>query len=418
MIFSAFERMVAMRYLRAKRQEGFISVISWFSLIGIALGVATLIVVMSVMNGFRQELFQRVIGLNGHMNVYAMQGPLDDYEPLIVRVQKAGDVLTVVPTVEAQALISHNGAASGAYVRGMSGEAIRNRPTIASHIIEGTLDTFDSNTIAIGVRMAQRLNVRVGDSLILISPISKTTVFGAAPRLRGYTIGAIFDVGMFEYDNNFIFMPLSTAQIFFGTGKAVTSLEVFVKDPQNMRKVHSDVLASIGLTQQQPLRLIDWQQSNSSFFTALQVERNVMFLILTLIILVAAFNIISSLIMLVKDKGRNIAILRTMGATRGMIMRIFFLNGSFIGIVGTSTGLALGLFLAKNIETIRQIVQKLTKTDPFAPDVYFLTHMPSVVDWSDVAQVVVMALVLSFLATVYPSWRAAKLDPVEALRYE
>ena len=418
MIFSAFERMVAMRYLRAKRQEGFISVISWFSLIGIALGVATLIVVMSVMNGFRQELFQRVIGLNGHMNVYAMQGPLDAYDSLAIRVQKVDDVLTVVPTVEAQALISHNGAASGAYVRGMPAEAIRARPTIASHIISGSLDDFDSNTIAIGVRMAQRLNVRVGDALTLISPISKTTVFGSAPRLRGYTIGAIFDVGMFEYDNNFIFMPLPTAQIFFGTGAAVTSLEIFVKDPQNMRKVHSDVMASIGLTQQQPLRLIDWQQSNSSFFTALQVERNVMFLILTLIILVAAFNIISSLIMLVKDKGRNIAIMRTMGATRGMIMRIFFLNGSFIGIVGTSSGLALGLFLAKNIETLRQIVQKLTQTDPFAADVYFLTHMPSVVDWSDVIQVVVMSLALSFLATVYPSWRAAKLDPVEALRYE
>ncbi len=418
MIFSPFERLVAMRYLRARRQEGFISVISWFSLIGIALGVATLIVVMSVMNGFRQELFQRVIGLNGHMNLYAMQGPLDTYQPLIDRIAKVPDVLALAPTVEAQALITHEGAASGAYVRGMSAEAIRNRPTIANHIAQGSLNDFGDNAIAIGVRMAQRLDLRTGDTLTLISPVSKSTIFGAAPRLRGYKIAAIFDVGMFEYDNNFIFMPLEAAQIFFSTGSGVSALELFVRDPQNLRKVRSDIVAAIGPEQQQPIRLVDWQQNNSSFFTALQVERNVMFLILTMIILVAAFNIISSLIMLVKDKGRDIAILRTMGATRGMIMRIFFLNGSFIGVVGTSSGLALGLFIARHIEGLRQLVQAITHTDPFAADVYFLTHMPSVVDWVDVTRIVVMALALSFLATLYPSWRAAKLDPVEALRYE
>ena len=418
MIFSPFERLVAMRYLRARRQEGFISVISWFSLIGIALGVATLIVVMSVMNGFRQELFQRVIGLNGHMNLYAMQGPLDTYQPLIDRIAKVPDVLALAPTVEAQALITHEGAASGAYVRGMSAEAIRARPTIANHIAQGSLNDFGDNNIAIGVRMAQRLDLRTGDTLTLISPVSKSTIFGAAPRLRGYKIAAIFDVGMFEYDNNFIFMPLEAAQIFFSTGIGVSALELFVRDPQNLRKVRSDIVAAIGPEQQQPIRLVDWQQNNSSFFTALQVERNVMFLILTMIILVAAFNIISSLIMLVKDKGRDIAILRTMGATRGMIMRIFFLNGSFIGVVGTSSGLALGLFIARHIEGLRQLVQAITHTDPFAADVYFLTHMPSVVDWVDVTRIVVMALALSFLATLYPSWRAAKLDPVEALRYE
>ncbi len=418
MIFSSFEIFVAMRYLRAKRQEGFISVISWFSLIGIALGVATLIVVMSVMNGFRQELFQRVIGLNGHMNLYAMQGPIDDHKSLLDRIGKVQGVTAIAPTIEAQALITHDGAASGAYVRGLPPEAIRSRPTIANHISSGSLDSFGGNTIAIGIRMAQRLDLRVGDTLTLISPVSKTTVFGAAPRLRGYKIGAIFDVGMFEYDNNFVFMPLETAQIFFSTGAGVTALEMFVTDPQNMRAVRNDVIAAIGTTQQQPVRLLDWQQSNASFFTALQVERNVMFLILTMIILVAAFNIISSLIMLVKDKGRDIAILRTMGASRGMVMRIFFLNGSFIGIVGTSTGLALGLFIAHHIEGLRKLVQSLTHTDPFAPEVYFLTHMPSVVDINDVVRIVLMALALSFLATLYPAWRAAKLDPVEALRYE
>ena len=415
MIFSAFERLVAMRYLRARRQEGFISVIGWFSLIGIALGVATLIVVMSVMNGFREELFSRVLGLNGHMNLYAMQGQLTDYEPLMDRIRKVHDVVAVSPTIEAQALETKDGAASGVYVRGVLPEAMRQRATIASHIKQGSLDDFQDDQIAIGVRMAQRLDVHVGDSITLISPVSKSTVFGAAPRMRGYKVAAVFDVGMFEYDNNFIFMPLAAAQTFFRTGDGVSSLEIFVKEPYHLQRVRSDIVEAINVP---AYRLLDWQQNNSSFFTALQVERNVMFLILTMIILVAAFNIISSLIMLVKDKGHDIAILRTMGATRGMIMRIFFLNGASIGIIGTFFGFILGIFIASHIEGLRQIVQYLTKTDPFAPEVYFLTRMPSVIDPKEVLQVVLMALGLSFLATLYPSWRAAKLDPVEALRYE
>jgi lipoprotein-releasing system permease protein len=418
MLFTPFESLVAFRYLRARRQEGFISVISWFSLIGIALGVATLIVVMSVMNGFRQELFQRVIGLNGHMNLYALQGTLEDYQPLLDKIKTVPGVTGAAPTVEAQALITRDGSASGVFVRGLSAEAIRNRPTLSAHIISGSLDDYGDNNIAIGVRMAQRLGVQVGDTLTLISPVSKNTVFGAVPRLRGYKIAAIFDVGMFEYDNNFVFMPLEAAQIFFSTGTAVSALELFVKDPQHLQNVRLDITAAVGTITKQPIRLVDWQQNNSSFFTALQVERNVMFLILTMIILVAAFNIISSLIMLVKDKGSDIAILRTMGATRGMIMRIFFLNGAFIGLVGTSSGLILGLFIARHIEGLRQIVQAITHTDPFAADVYFLTHMPSVVDGHDVFHIVLMSLTLSFLATLYPAWRAAKLDPVEALRYE
>ena len=419
MLFSPFERFVAMRYLRSRRQEGFISVITWFSLIGIGLGVATLIVVMSVMNGFRQELFERVIGLNGHMNLYAEQGALYDYQPLLDALQKDPNIASVTPTVEAQALISHEGSASGAYVRGIPVSAIQSRPTIASHIVYGNLGDYGDTNIAIGIRMAQRLDLHVGDSLTLISPVSKTTVFGAAPRMRAYKIAAIFDVGMFEYDNNFVFMPLEAAQIFFQTGSGVSSLEIFVKNPQDLKNMRIAVASAAGTALPgQLIRLLDWQQSNSSFVTALAVERNVMFLILTMIILVAAFNIISSLIMLVKDKGRDIAILRTMGATRGMIMRIFFLNGSFTGIVGTSFGVALGLFVAHHIEGLRKIVQFLTHTDPFAADVYFLTRMPSVVDPSDVIHIVLMALGLSFLATLYPAWRAAKLDPVEALRYE
>lgn len=414
MLFSPFERMVAMRYLRARRQEGFISVIGWFSLIGIALGVATLIVVMSVMNGFRQELFQRVMGLNGHMNVYAMQGAIMDYQSMLDRIRQIQEVVDVAPTIEAQALVTKDGGASGVYVRGMEQDALMRRPSIAGHIEAGSLKDFKEDGIAIGVRMAQRLNVQVGDTITLISPVSKNTVFGAAPRLRGYKIVAVFDVGMFEYDNNFVYMPIEAAQVFFKMGQNISALEILVKDPQHLRQARSDIVAAIGAG----YRLLDWQQNNSSFVTALQVERNVMFLILTMIILVAAFNIISSLIMLVKDKGRDIAILRTMGATRGMIMRIFFLNGASIGIIGTASGFVLGLFVAHHIEQLRKIVQAITQTDPFSPEVYFLTRMPSVVDSGDVTQVVLMALGLSFLATLYPAWRAARLDPVEALRYE
>jgi lipoprotein-releasing system permease protein len=415
MIFSPFERMVGFRYLRARRQEGFISVISWFSLIGIGLGVATLIIVMGVMNGFREELFSRVLGLNGHLNIYASYGVLENYQPILDKVSGTRNVLEVSPTVEGQALITKNGAASGAFVRGVLPELFRNRKTVSNHIVDGSLENFSDDKIAIGIRMAQRLGLHVGDSLTLISPSSNSTVFGSAPRMRAYSIAAVFDVGMYEYDNNFVFMPLAEAQIFFRTGAAISSLELFVADPQDLGSIKADL---ISVLRGDPVRLMDWQQTNSSFFTALQVERNVMFLILTLIIVVAAFNIISGLIMLVKDKGKDIAILRTMGATRGMVMRIFFLGGASVGVLGTLFGLGLGLLIATNIENVRQIVQAVTGTEVFSPEVYFLTHMPCKIDWHEVVSVVLMALSLSFLATLYPSWRAAKLDPVEALRYE
>ncbi len=416
MIFSPFERLMAMRYLRSKRQEGFISVITWFSLIGIALGVATLITVMSVMNGFRQELFQRVLGLNGHLNVYSTQGaPITNYQDMLERIRAVKDVLAAAPTIEGQALVTKNGAASGVFVRGVPPDSIANRTGIAQHIVEGALKDFHDDGIAIGTRMATRLNLGIGDTLTLISPVSKTTIFGSAPRLRGYKIAAVFDVGMYEFDNSFVFMPLAAAQTFFATGSGVTALEIFARDPQNLKDIRADIVSAIG---QPGYRLLDWQQNNGSLFTALQVERNVMFLILAMMIVIAAFNIISSLIMLVKDKGRDIAILRTMGATRGMVMRIFFLNGASIGVIGTIAGFFLGLFVAGHIEELRQIVQKLTQTDPFSPEIYFLTRMPSVIDPADVAHVVLMSLGLSLLATIYPSWRAARLDPVEALRYE
>jgi lipoprotein-releasing system permease protein len=415
MIFSAFERMVAMRYLRARRQEGFISVIAWFSLLGIGLGVATLIIVMAVMNGFRAELLGRVLGLNGHLNVYSSQpGPLVNFDALADTVRKVPGVVNVTPTVEGQALVTVRGMASGAVVRGVRPEDFRVRPTLSRHILRGTADAFGEDNVAIGIRMAQRLGLSVGDQLTLIAPQGNATAFGTVPRMRAYTIGAIFDVGMYEYDNSFIFMALEQAQLFFRTGDAVTSLEVFVADPVQIRAQRDALQPAVAGRG----RIVDWQQSNASFFTALQVERNVMFLILSLIIMVAAFNIISSLIMLVKDKGRDIAILRTMGATRGMIMRIFFLSGASVGVMGTLGGLLLGVVFCQNIESIRQFIQMLSGTELFSPEIYFLSQLPAKIDWGEVVQVTAMALGLSLAATVYPSWRAARLDPVEALRYE
>lgn len=417
MIFSAVERMIALRYLRARRQEGFISVIAGFSLLGIALGVATLIVVMAVMNGFRAELVGRVLGLNGHLNVFAARGgPLPEYDGLAARLRQVPGVVAVAPIVEGQGLVAVSGRPpSGAVVRGMMPQDFRTRPALAAGIRAGSPDALaEEDTVAIGVRMAERLNLKPGDSLTLISPQGNATAFGTIPRSKTYRVGAVFDVGMFEYDNSFVFMPLEQAQAFFRLPAMASSLEVMVNDPSDttaVRDALTEAAAGRG-------RVADWQQSNTGFLQALQVERNVMFLILTLIILVAAFNIISSLIMLVKDKGRDIAILRTMGASRGMVMRVFFLSGAAVGIVGTLLGLVLGVAFATNIESIRQVVQAVTGVQVFSPEIYFLTRLPARIEWLQVGQVVVMALALSFAATLYPSWRAARLDPVEALRYE
>lgn len=413
-MFTYFERLVAWRYLRAKRSEGFISLITWFSLLGIALGVATLIIVMSVMNGFRAELLGRVLGLNGHASVLAAEGPIFDYEALAAKARMATGVTEAAPLVEAQALVTTDGNASGAMVRGIPADVFRNRALIRDHIALGDLNNFTDGSIAIGKRMAERLHVEAGQSLTLISPRSAQTAFGMMPRAKSYTVAVIFDIGMYEYDNGFIFMTLPDAQAFFRLPNAVTSIELMVSDPTQIEKYILPIAEAVG----PQWRVFDWQQSNSSFFTALQVERNVMFLILSLIIMVAAFNIISSLIMLVKDKTGDIAILRTMGAPRGSIMRIFFMAGAAVGVTGTLAGLGLGLLVAHNIEGIRQFIQFMVGKDLFNAEIYFLTRLPSKVDMHEVIQVVVMSLSISFAATLYPAWRAAKLDPVEALRYE
>ena len=404
-----------MRYLRARRREGFISVIAWFSLLGIALGVATLIIVMAVMNGFRQELLSRILGLNGHLSVYGQTNRLTDYDGMADQIRKIPGVVGVSPLIEGQVMTTAKGIARGAVVRGVRPADIKVRKIIRDNIISGSLDDFKGkDAILIGGRLAGRLGVNVGDRVNLISPKGNVTAFGTVPRMRAYRIVATFQIGMYEYDSGFVFMPLEAAQVYFQLPNAVSNLEVFVENPDKAMSLSGAITEATGRTG----RIHDWQQANASFFNAIQVERNVMFLILTLIILVAAFNIISSLIMLVKDKGRDIAILRTMGATRGMIMRIFFLSGASIGIIGTLAGFGLGLWFSLNIETIRQWIQGLTGTDLFAAEIYFLSQLPAVVDPSEVTAVLLMGLGLSFLATLYPSWRAARIDPAEALRYE
>ncbi|MAM67644.1 MAG: lipoprotein-releasing system transmembrane subunit LolC [Rhodospirillaceae bacterium] len=416
MIFSPFERMVALRYLRARREEGFVSVIAGFSLAGIALGVATLIIVMSVMNGFRAELLQRILGLNGHVGVYELTNqPLRDFDELAAKIKVMAGVKRVIPTVEGQVLVSANNVAAGAIVRGARVKDIKAREIISGNIRAGSLDEFEGkNSVLVGTRFSQKFGVRPGDMIRLVSPQSNSTAFGSVPRSKRYRVAAIFEVGMFEYDSSFVFMPLEAAQIYFRSKNAVTNIEVFLDDPDRVEYIRTEILRAAG----KALRIVDWQQANASFFNAIKVERNVMFLILTLIILVAAFNIISGMIMMVKDKGRDIAILRTMGATRGMVMRVFLLAGASVGIIGTLIGFGLGVAFAGNIETIRQWLQSLTGTELFAAEIYFLSQLPSVVEPGDVLSVVGMSLGLSFLAVLYPAWRAARLDPVEALRYE
>ncbi|MFQ5764555.1 MAG: lipoprotein-releasing ABC transporter permease subunit [Rhodospirillales bacterium] len=404
-----------MRYLRARRQEGFISVIAWFSLLGIALGVATLIIVMSVMNGFRQELLTRILGINGHLSVYGQTNQIRDFDPIAERLRAVEGVVTVAPLIEGQVMATARGVAQGAVVRGMRPQDLAARKIVADNIEAGSFTDFEGpDAVIVGARMAGKLGLGIGDRITLISPKGETTAFGTVPRMRAYKVVATFRIGMYEYDSNFVFMPLKAAQVYFKMPGAVTNLEVFTDHPDHAPAVGARIHEAL----KGAARIHDWQRVNASFFNAIQVERNVMFLILTLIIVVAAFNIISSLIMLVKDKGRDIAILRTMGATRGTIMRIFFIAGASVGTIGTLAGFGLGLAFADNIETIRQWIQGLTGSELFAAEIYFLSQLPAVVDPAEVVAVVLMGLGLSFLATLYPSWRAARLDPAEALRYE
>ena len=413
--FSRFEWLVALRYLRARRREGFISVIAGFSFVGILLGVATLIIVMAVMNGFRTELLDRILGLNGHMVLQSMSPAITDYDEKAAKIAAVPGVTHVTPYVDGQVLISSPYTSTGAYVRGVRGDDLAASEVIADGIIAGSLDDYSGGKgIALGNRLAGQLGVRIGDTVTLLSPRGASTPFGTAPRVKAYPVTAIFEIGMSEYDSGVAFIPLAEAQAFFNKGDGVSALEVMVERPDLVNQMIVPVSQAAGPC----CRVLTWQQTNQSFFNALQVERNVMFLILTLILLVAALNIVSGLIMLGKDKGRDIAVLRTIGASRGSVLRIFFIAGASIGVTGTLAGFLLGTVFCANIETLRQFLSRLSGTELFSPEVYFLSQMPAEMEPTEVAFVVLLALFLSFAATIYPAWRAASLDPVEALRYE
>jgi lipoprotein-releasing system permease protein len=419
MLFSAFERMVAWRYLRARRAEGFISLITAFSLSGIALGVAALIVVTSVMNGVKGEMLKHFIGWSGHVTVYGMTGAIDGYDPLIARIKTEPGVTSAIPAVEGQVMASANGRALGAQVMALRYSDLMNKPDLVHKITSGSLEGLKSGDgIVLGQRLAENLGVHVGDSVTLISPDGRQTIAGLMPRLKAYPVVATFKLGMNAFDSGMILMPFGEAQVYFkladGGTDRTSDIVINVKKPDDARHIAQQLDAMLG----QGYRIYDWQQSNQSVFEALTIQRNVMFIILTLIIIVAAFNIISSLIMLVKDKGRDVAILRTMGATRGSVMRIFFACGSLIGIAGTAIGVAVGLVLAVNVDTIRQWIEHVSGGKILAEQLYFLSTLPAEIDPAEVLWVIAMSLALSFLATIYPARRAAMLDPADALRYE
>lgn len=414
--FSGFERMVAWRYLRARRKEAFISVIAGFSFIGIMLGVATLIIVMAVMNGFRTELVSRILGINGHMVVQAVDQPLSDYAGLAERFAAVPGVTMALPLVEGQTLASgREGAGTGALVRGIRPDDLTKLSVVSSNIRSGDLVGFATGEgVLIGSRMAAQLGLSAGDTITLVSPEGDVTPLGVNPRVKSYPVSAIFEIGMSEYDASIIYMPLEESQIYFNVEGIVQSIELFISNPDAVDELRPLIEEAAG----RQIFLTDWRQRNQTFFSALQVERNVMFMILTLIVLVAALNIISGLIMLVKDKASDIAILRTMGATSGAIMRIFFMTGAAIGTAGTLAGVVLGVIVCLNIESIRQFFSWVSGTMIFDPELYFLSQLPADMNASETVSVIIMALSLSFMATIFPAWRASRLDPVQALRYE
>jgi lipoprotein-releasing system permease protein len=440
--FSRFEFLVAGRYLRARRKDAFISVIAALTLAGIAIGVATLIVVMSVMNGFREELLGKILGLNGHFTAFPIEQRFTDYKDVVTELETVEGVRYAVAFVEGQALASGQTESTGVTVRGMDLADIKKLNLLYTGNMLGGWEGWDeSDGVAIGSRLANKLGVTVGDPVTLVNPNGTLTPFGSTPQIRSYPVNVVFDLGMVEFDSFYLFMPLEPAQTYFklfddrlkpgvappdimATDEEIdaayervpqaTAVELFIDDPDDIGVMRNRIQSAT----ERPLVLTDWQQRNETFFSALQVERVVMFVILSMIILVAAFNIISSLVMLVKDKGADIAVLRTMGATRGSIMRIFSMTGTAIGVIGTLVGLVVGLLIAANAEPLRAWVSEVIGVRIFPPEVFFLSELPSKVDMGEVTVVVCLALGLAFLATLYPAWRAAQYDPVEALRYE
>jgi len=415
MIFSPIERLLAFRYIRARRAEGFISVVAWFSLAGITLGVATLIIVMSVMNGFRAELIGRILGLNGHLGVSSIEGGIKDYNKLALRLSEMPSIIAATPQIEGQVMVNANNQARGAVVRGVSWSDLAVRKPLWDSLDESAIAAFrDDGALLIGETMAFTFRLKIGDTVTLLSPKGRVTAFGTVPLRRSFKIGGIFKVGMHEYDSSFIFMPLDVSQVFFDTGDVVSGFEVYSSAPLNITAVSNIIKSQLG----SKYRVFDWQERNASFLNALKVERNVMFLILTLIILVAAFNIVSSMIMLVRSKNADIAVLRSLGASSSLIMRVFLITGASIGAVGTLVGSLLGLIFCWQIDNIKRGVESLSGAELFSAEIYYLSKLPAVVDPFEVSIVVVMALVLSFVASLYPAWQAAQVAPAEVLRYE
>jgi len=407
-----FERFLAFRYLRSSKQEGFVSVIAAFSLLGIAIGVATLIIVLSVMNGFRSELLGRIIGISGHIWVLPATPAFQDIDGTLEKIKKIPGVRGAHSTIERQAVLMNKGQARGLQIHGMSLEDIKDRSVIAKTIKLGRLEDLDEGKVLIGRRLADQLQLNPHDKVTLLNPEGNQTAFGIVPKQKTFEVAGVFEIGMTEYDKNVVFMPLQTAQNFFKMENTISNIEIFVDNVDYAAKYASLIGAAIG----HDYKILNWQHSNSPFFQAVEIERDVMFLILTLIILIAAFNIISSLIMLVKDKTKDIAILRTMGATRGSILKTFFMTGASIGIIGTLAGVILGVSFTLHIEEIRQFLQNVFGVELFNPEIYHLTKFPAKMDIREVFMIVGMSLGLSFAATLYPAWKAARLNPVEALR--
>ena len=417
--FSRWEQSVAARYLRAKRKNGGGALISVISFVGIMLAVAVLIIVMSVMNGFRSELLGRILGFNGHAYVVGQPLYAPERDATLKRLRAVPGVVRAIPMVEAQAMAIGHGQIAGAIIRGVTPADLKSIDIVSTNIRGGSLGTFGQGeyggeNLVVGERLAASLGVVPGDVITLISPTGEATAFGSAPREKEYVVGAVFSVGMSEYDQAFVYMPLEQAQLFFGRDTSVDVIEMQVADPDKARDMKDDIARAAG-----PGAIVsDWTEKNQSFFDALQIERNVMRLILMMIVAIAAMNIISGLVMLVKNKGRDIAILRTIGAGQGSIMRIFFMSGAAVGVLGTITGLVIGALFCIYIGPIQQAVEFVTGANVFSADVYFLSHIPAKIDWGEVALVTGWGLLMSFVATLPPAWRASHIDPVEALRYE
>ena len=415
-MFSKLELLIAWRYLRSRRKEGFISITAIFSFIGIMIGVATLIIVMAVMNGFRHELVSRIIGINSHLTVYSKSNSINDYQNIIANIDNLESVKYANAIIEKQVMISASKINQGALVKAIKYQDLITKDLIINNIIIGDASFLNNkNNVIIGVNIAKSLNLNIGDQFKIISADINETILGSIPRIKTYKVGAIFESGMYEYDSSTIFMNFNMAQIHFKYKDNISAIEIFLEDLSKINDVKNNISQ---LLFNNNLYINDWQETNASFIDALKVERTAMFLILTLIILVAAFNVISSMIMLVNDKKKNIALLRTIGMSKSEIMRIFLICGSSIGFIGTFIGLIIGTLFASNINDIKIWLETATNTTLFDPTIYFLSNLPAKLSLQDTLFITAMSLIISFVATIYPAYKASKERPADILRYE